>query len=195
MLVGGMVPIPKGKRLTGNYSVSDNFRGICLQSERVLCKVLDIFILYKEGSTLQTCDMQFGFKKKLSATIATTIFTETIEYYLNQGCVIYALALDASKAFDHGEFSQMFTNLLYRGLNVLYVGLLFYMYVHQTIRVRFTQSYSDYFKVINGVKQGGVLSPTLFTCDIDGLLHRLNVLEMVVLLGMNMWEEFLMLMI
>ena len=28
MLVGTMVPIPKGKRL--NYSISDNFRGICL---------------------------------------------------------------------------------------------------------------------------------------------------------------------
>ena len=48
------------------------------------------------------------------------------------------------------------------------------MYVQQSIRVRFNQSYSDYFKVANGVKQGGVLSPTLFTCYIDGLLDRLK---------------------
>ena len=70
MLVGTMVPIPKRKRL--NYSVSDNFRGICLQS--VLCKVLSIYSYYirKRVLTLQTSNMQFGFKKKLSATIAAT---------------------------------------------------------------------------------------------------------------------------
>ena len=179
MLVGTMVPIPKGKRL--NYSISDNFRGICLQS--VLCKILDIFILHKEGSTLHTSNLQFGFKKKLSATIATTIFTETVDYYLNQGGVVYALALDASKAFDRVEFSKMFNNLLDRGLNVLYTRLLFHMYVQQTIRVRFNQSYSNYFKVANGVKQGGVLSPTLFTCYIDGLLDRLKSSEIGCFVG------------
>ena len=109
--------------------------------------------------TLHTSKLQFGFKKKLSATIATTIFTETVDYYLNQGGVVYALAPDASKAFDRVEFSKMFNNLLDRGLNVLYTRLLFHMYVQQTIRVRFNQSYSNYFKVANGVKQGGVLSP------------------------------------
>ena len=86
-----------------------------------------------EGSTLHTSNLQFGFKKKLSATIATTIFTETVDYYLNQGGVVYALALDASKAFDRVEFSKMFNNLLDRGLNVLYTRLLFHMYVQQTM--------------------------------------------------------------
>ena len=78
MLVGTMVPIPNGKRL--NYSVSDNFRGICLQS--VLCKILDIFILYKEGSILHTSNLQFGFKKKLSATIAELLQLQYLQKLL-----------------------------------------------------------------------------------------------------------------
>ena len=33
---------------------------------------------------------------------------------------------------------------------------------------------SNYFLAINGVKQGGVLSPVLFCLDIDGLLVALS---------------------
>ena len=70
MIVGTMIPIPKNKRL--NASISDNFRGICLQS--VLCKLLDIIILTKEMSHMKTSDLQYGFKAKLSAAMATTVF-------------------------------------------------------------------------------------------------------------------------
>ena len=33
---------------------------------------------------------------------------------------------------------------------------------------------SDYFKVLNGVKQGGVISPLLFSCYIDNLFTLLQ---------------------
>ena len=48
------------------------------------------------------------------------------------------------------------------------------MYTNQQIRVKYNGSYSDYFEVKDGVKQGGVLSPTLFTCYIDGLIDNLK---------------------
>jgi hypothetical protein len=41
--------------------------------------------------------------------------------------------------------------------------------------VKFKDSESPYFYVSNGVKQGGVLSPTLFTCCVDGMLQRLHI--------------------
>jgi hypothetical protein len=170
MLTGTMVPIPKGKRC--DTSCSDNFRGICLQS--LLCKLLDIFMMSREADTLHTSDAQFGFKEGHSANMAASIVTETVDYYHSRGGTVYALALDASKAFDRVEFYKLFMVLIERKFNPLYLRLLFYMYSNQRIRVKYNGSYSDYFDVNNGVKQGGVISPTLFTCYVDGLLKRLK---------------------
>ena len=170
MRIGTMVPIPKGKRL--NLGLSDNFRGICLQS--LLCKLLDIFMLNKESTHLSTSNLQFGFKEKLSSSTATAIVTETIDYYQTRSGRVYALALDATKAFDRVEYSKLFRVLLKRGFNPLYTRLLYQMYVNQSIRVKFNDTHSDYFNVLNGVKQGGVISPTLFTCYIDDMLSKLK---------------------
>ena len=170
MLTGTMIPIPKGKRL--NTNKSDNFRGICLQSH--FCKLLDIFMLKKDSSTLQTSNNQFGFKQKLSASLATCVVTETVDYYHSRGGSVYGLALDASKAFDRVEFNKLFQTLLGRNFDPIHMRLLFNMYVNQKVRVRYNQTFSEYFTICNGVKQGGVISPTLFTCYIDGMLERLK---------------------
>jgi PHP family Zn ribbon phosphoesterase len=170
MLTGTMVPIPKGRRC--DTAQSDNFRGICLQS--LLCKIIDIFMLNKQKHILLTSDNQFGFKEGISANMAASMVTETADYYLNHGGTVYALALDATKAFDRVEFNTLFDVLMNRGMNPLFTRLLFYMYTNQQIRVKYNGIYSDYFDVKNGVKQGGVISPTLFTCYIDGLLEILK---------------------
>ena len=170
MLTGTMIPIPKGKRL--NISVSDNFRGICLQSH--LCKILDIFMLKRESSSLSTSNTQFGFKEKLSASLATSLVTETVDYYNARGGRVYGLALDATKAFDRVEFDKLFNILLKRKFNPIYMRLMFNMYVNQKVRVKYNQTFSEYFSVCNGVKQGGVISPTLFTCYVDNMLENLK---------------------
>ena len=170
MCTGTMVPIPKGKR--ADICNSDNYRGICLQSQ--LCKLLDMFMLRREAPSLITSDLQFGFKAKMSATMATTVVTETVDYYLSQEGNVYGLALDASKAFDRVEYGKLFKMLLDRNFNIVYMRLLLNMYINQKMRVRFNDVYSDYFTVGNGVKQGGVISPTLFTCYVDGMLQKLK---------------------
>ena len=170
MLTGTIVPIPKGKRI--DLTKSDNFRGICLQS--LLCKILDIFMLQKEKSVLYTSNAQFGFKEGHSSTIATSIVTETVDYFQSKGGNVYILALDATKAFDRVDFNKLFLMLCKRGFNPLYTRLLFNMYINQKCKIRFNNSYSNYFDIFNGVKQGGVISPTLFTCYINGMLEKLQ---------------------
>ncbi len=44
-----------------------------------------------------------------------------------------------------------------------------YWYREQKVDVRWGSAYSEYFSVSNGVKQGGILSPLLFNCYMDGL--------------------------
>ena len=41
------------------------------------------------------------------------------------------------------------------------------------MRVRWDKSLSNSFSVSNGVRQGGVLSPILFSVHLDGLLQKL----------------------
>ena len=52
--------------------------------------------------------------------------------------------------------------------------LLYYMYTNQQCSVRWGYEYSDYFNVSSGVKQGGVISPVLFSCYIDKLFSQLE---------------------
>ena len=121
-----------------------------------------------------TNELQFGFKEKVSATLATALVTETVDYFKHNEGPVYGLALDASKAFDRVEYFKLFDLLIERGCNIFYVRLLLNMYINQRIRVRFNSCLSQLFGVKNGVKQGGIVSPTLFTCYVDGLIQSLR---------------------
>ena len=48
------------------------------------------------------------------------------------------------------------------------------LYTTQLLCVKWSDTTSPQFTVLNGVKQGGVLSPILFTIHTDGLLKRLE---------------------
>lgn len=168
-----MIPIPKNKRLQN--SKSDNFRAICLQS--ALCKVLDVMVLNREVKSLKTSEMQFGFKKGHSAALATAVLLETVDYYVNGGSKVYGVALDATKAFDRVEYSCLFAMLVARGVNPLYVRLLYDLYVNQEMYVRYNSVTSNKFQPVNGVKQGGVLSPTLFAVYVNGMIEDLQSAE------------------
>ena len=170
MLVGTMIPIPKGKRQV--VCCSENFRAITLSS--VFGKVLDWVILIKESSSLQSSELQFGFKSGVSTTHCTMALQETVSYYNAKKSNAYVLMLDASKAFDRVEYSKLFKLLLRKGVSVLIVRLLICMYTKQRLRVRWSHVISDTFGAQNGVKQGGVLSPILFAIYMDELLIRLK---------------------
>ena len=79
----------------------------------------------------------------------------------------------ASKAnFDRVNCCKLFRELLKREMSPLVLRLLLFMYTNQTLRVKWGSVMSESFTVMNGVKQGGVLSPVLFAVYTDGLLLR-----------------------
>ena len=110
----------------------------------------------------------------MSTDVAGVIVKETIDYYKSKGGMVYCMSLDASKAFDRVDFCKLFRLLIERNMNPIMIRFLMNMYTNQNNRVRYNQSHSDTFSITNGVKQGGVLSPTLFCIYIDNLLKNLK---------------------
>jgi hypothetical protein len=169
-LISTLIPIQKDRRKTA--SDSDNYRGISLSS--VLCKLLDYVILNSNRHILSTSDMQFGFKPKHSTTQCTFVINEVIQYYLNGGSDVHSVLLDASKAFDRVHYVKLFNILNDRGMCPLISHFLAVMYTNQSIRVRWGEFHSEPKSVSNGVKQGGVISPVLFTVYFDELINKLR---------------------
>ena len=64
--------------------------------------------------------------------------------------------------------------LIDRGVPFYLVIILCYWYQKQEMTVIWGVCISDSFKVTNGVRQGGILSPQLFNIYIDGLSDILN---------------------
>ena len=68
----------------------------------------------------------------------------------------------------------MFNILLDKNVPYCIIRLLLDAYERQEARVMWKTCNSEYFKLQNGVKQGGVISPTLFNLYIDRLLLKLK---------------------
>ena len=72
---------------------------------------------------------------------------------------------------------MLFKKLIARDVPMCFVRLLQFWYSHQSMQVRWGGSLSRSFKVTNGVRQGGVLSPYLFAIYMDDLSQKLNKLR------------------
>ena len=102
-----VVPIPKNRRL--DLTDSNNNRAIAMSS--ISSKILDKIIIHKQSSQLKISDYRFGFKKQSSTIMCTTVLTETIDYYVDNGSSVFVLLIDASKAFDRVSHSTLFKTL------------------------------------------------------------------------------------
>ena len=72
---------------------------------------------------------------------------ETIEYYSENGSDCYLLLLDASKAFDHVEYVNLFNTLRDRNLCPIVLRIIMNMYVNQVIQIKWNDLLSDKCKI------------------------------------------------
>ena len=86
-----------------------------------------------------------------------------VKYYTDNGSHVFACFIDFSKAFDKVNYWKLFNKLLDDNIAVDLVTLLAYWYSHQQMCVRWKKVLSEPFLLGNGTRQGGVLSPCLFS--------------------------------
>jgi hypothetical protein len=87
-----------------------------------------------------------------------------------------AVFLDAFKASDDVHYCKLFSLLLNCQILSLFFRVLLNIFTCQRVRVRvlWNDIYSECFGVSNGVKQGGIISPILFSIYFDEVLCRLQ---------------------
>lgn len=139
----------------------------------------------KYQDKLSTSDQQFGFKSKSSTNMCTLVLKETISYYVKNQSSVFCTFLDATKAFDRVHYCKLFRLLIKRKLPSCIVRTLINLYTSSEVRILWAGLTSDFFVVSNGVKQGGVISPSLFCIYMDDLLVRLSQCGVGCFIGFN----------
>jgi len=96
----------------------------------------------------------------------------TVEYFNLRGSTVFMASLDIKKAFDSVRNKTLFEALENAGLVQAIIDVLRNWYSKLVVNVMLDgSSYFKMFLVLNGTRQGSVISPTLFIIFI--LIHSL----------------------
>ena len=94
-------------------------RSTNLENLKVSC-----LILHRILPSLHTTQNQFGFKPKHSTDMSVFLLKQTISSYVDRNTPVFAVFLDASKAFDKVNHDVLFQKLIVRGVPLYFVRLL-----------------------------------------------------------------------
>ena len=164
--------IPLLKVKSGNVTDVDNYRAIAVST--AVSKIFECAIADEIVNVSDNDMYQFGFKKGHSTGLCTNILKHTVNYYSSRGSHVFLCFVDFSKALDKVNYWKLLNMLLDDGISSTVVGLLSFCFSHQEMCVKWNGVVSGCFSVSNGTRQGGVLSPYIFSRYIRGLLQSIS---------------------
>lgn len=159
-------PIPKTKTFRDK---PDEYRPISVSN--ILCNVYEQVILIKTHSTFKFNKRQFGYSAASSCKQSSFLVNEVINYYKRGNSPIYILSLDTKKAFDRMWREGAYYKLIGKIDKSLWRAIVNY-YSNSMGVVKYNGELSDIFSIIQGVKQGGIISPYFFNFFINDLLDE-----------------------
>ena len=133
------------------------------------CHIFELCLSVILEDYLITHDQQFGFKRKHSTDLCIFTVKSVTKYYTKENSPVYTCFVDASKPFDKINHYILFRKLLDRKTPIVLVRILLFWYTNQTMCLKWGSYISRYFYVSNGVRQGGILSPKLYSVYVDDL--------------------------
>jgi hypothetical protein len=152
-----IVPIIKDNNKPAN--TISNLRPISISNS--LAQIFERIILNKIPELKQTHQNQFGYKAKTSCTHALFAMKETAINYIRQKSQLFVASLDAIKAFDLLSRSALFYKMLKKKFIISVIILLKLYYDKLCSKVKINNLFSEIFKLLRGVKQGGILGDDL----------------------------------
>jgi len=157
--------IPLIKNSDGDETSSDNYRGITLSP--VLSKVFELTLLNDVKSYLISDDLQFDIKRNSSCANAIFTMRSVVEQYCKSGSTVTVCTLDISKAFDRVNNYALLSLLIDIKVPKYFIAIMLKWFQHSTTSVRWGGALSATFDILAGVRQGGLLSPLLFSLYMD----------------------------
>ena len=171
-----LVPIyKKGRKMDPS-----NYRGISL-----ICCVNKLFaailnkrlITYTKDNNI-IAEEQLGFVKGNRTSDAHFVIHNLIQDYCHKkGKHVYSCLVDFKKAFDSIPRDILFYKLKQYGISGKFFNVLKNMYSHDSTKIKIGESLSETIYPNQGVRQGCILSPTLFNIFLADLPKTLNNVE------------------
>ena len=170
LLACGFLPLLKSP--LKNPADPNSYRAIAGSS--IILKLFDKVVLLLWGHLLCTDTLQLGYEVGTSTTQCSWLVQEVANHFLRMGSHPILTFLDCSKVFDTCQFSTLFTRLLESGMPAIIVRVIIFVYEEQYAWVKCGSSKSSIFTIVNGTRQGSIISPALFALYVDELLIELR---------------------
>lgn len=166
--VSKFIPIPKTKQ---NPSPCSNFRLISLMNHSL--KILLRVILNR---IQQKCEEimsgeQFGFRKGLGTREALFAMQTLLQRCWEVKRPVYICFIDYEKAFDRVQHNKLIDALMSLGIDEKDLRLITNLYWGQHARIAIQGDETDEIAIKRGVRQGCVLSPTLFNVYTENIFR------------------------
>ena len=150
---------------SGSKMNPDNYRGISLLScfSKFFSAVLNLRLTQYALDNNIFSKSQLGFMAGCRTADALFILHSLIDYYCQRnGSRIYGCFVDFKKAFDSIPRHKLFQKLLDYNINGKFYDCLVNIYSNDIACIKISEHITPSFLANQGVKQGCILSPTLF---------------------------------
>ena len=163
----------------------EDFRTISLMSHvmKVLLKV--ILNRIKNKVNAEVSREQFGFGPHLGTREAIFYMRMTTERCIGAHKDVFACFIDYSKAFDKIHHIKLIESLNKINLDGKDIQLISSLYWQQLAAIRTEHDVSEYIEIKRGVRQGCVLSPTLFNLCTEMIFREVVDKKGVTISGVN----------
>jgi hypothetical protein len=159
----------------------NNIRPISISN--TLSQIFERILLSKMSNLKQSSKFQFGYKHGTSCVHALFTVKECIFPYLNNNKPVFGVTLDVQKAFDSLWRDALYFKLFNSFPIECVILLKRYYSIHRSF-IKTDVIFPKVLNIINGVKQGGIISPFLYNFFINDLIVNIDKLQ----LGLNFFN-------
>ena len=168
---GLLTPIFKNK---GSKLHVINYRGITVTP--VVCKIIESIMKnrLRPKWDQQQSPLQRGFTKNSAPLNAAFILEEARREALDIEKLLTIVLLDAKSAFDVVVHNNLLKKLYHLGIQDKHWTLIKRLHTNASSAIKFNGLVSENCNILQGVRQGGILSADLYKIYIDPLLKQLQ---------------------
>ena len=127
-----------------------------------MLKLLEYLVLPSISRNLSVTSRQFGFRDNTNCQTAILTVKEVIYSYTRENSNVDCSLIDLTKTFDQMNFDVLISNLQKTQNPPLITKLLSFMFNNSFLNVYFNGVIGNEWKIGNGARQVGILSPFFF---------------------------------